>query len=99
MLFVVSTLKVARQVILMSITLAFFVNDNDVSTTVSAAAAGIFAIGISGSAISKGREPESCLNRVFNLKLGSIVQQQHEWMVYTWPLLELKTRPKFCPAS
>ncbi len=29
--------------------------------------------GIAGSAISNGREPRSCLGRVFNIKLGSFV--------------------------
>jgi len=53
----------------------------------------------SGSAISNGREPRSCLGRVFNIKLGSFVSKQLNCMSQTQPLLELKTRPRFCPAS
>jgi hypothetical protein len=30
-----------------------------------------------GSAISNGTEPRSCLGRVFNIKLGSFVLEQH----------------------
>jgi len=31
-----------------------------------------------GSAISNGREPKSCLGRVFNFKLGCFDEQKHE---------------------
>ncbi len=31
-----------------------------------------------GSAISNGREPKSCLGRVFNFKLGCFGEQKHE---------------------
>ncbi len=41
----------------------------------------------------------SHLGRVFNFKLGSFSQQKHVWMAHTEPLLELKTRPWFCPFS
>ncbi len=53
----------------------------------------------SGSAIYNGREPRSCLGRVFNIKLGSFDSKQLICMSQTQPLLELKTRPRFCPAS
>ncbi len=52
-----------------------------------------------GSAISNGREPRSCLGRVFNIKLGSFVSKQLNWVAHTQPLLELKTRPRFRPDS
>jgi hypothetical protein len=52
-----------------------------------------------GSAITNGREPRSCLGRVFNSKLGCIVTLGSKCMVYMQPLLKLKTRPKACPVS
>ncbi len=36
-----------------------------------------------GSAISNGREPRSCLGRVFNIKLGSFVSKQLNCMART----------------
>jgi len=38
---------------------------------------------ISGSAISNGREPRSCLGRVFNIKLGSLVSKQLNCIAHT----------------
>jgi hypothetical protein len=54
----------------------------------------------SGSAITNGREPRSCLGRVFNSKLGCIAATLgSKWMVCMQPLLKLKTRPKARPVS
>jgi hypothetical protein len=50
------------------------------------------------SAISNGREPRSCLGRIFNFKLGCTALL-HNFMARIQPLLELKTRPRFCPVS
>jgi hypothetical protein len=33
---------------------------------------------VPGSTISNGREPKSCLGRVFNFKLGCFAQQKHK---------------------
>jgi hypothetical protein len=52
-----------------------------------------------GSAISIGREPKSCLGRVFNSKLGRIATLGSKCMVSMQPLLKLKTRPRACPVS
>jgi hypothetical protein len=52
-----------------------------------------------GSAITNGREPRSCLGRVFNSKLGCIAILGSKWMVSMQPLLKLKTRPRARPAS
>ncbi len=46
-----------------------------------------------------GREPKSCLSWVFNFELVSFASKQHKWMAWTQALLELKTRPRFCPVS
>jgi hypothetical protein len=54
---------------------------------------------IPGSAITNGREPRSCLGRVFNSKLGCIVTLGSKCMVYMQPLRKLKTRPKAHPVS
>jgi hypothetical protein len=54
----------------------------------------------SGSAITNGREPRSCLGRVFNSKLGCIDTPGSKCMVcMQLPLLKLKTRPKARPVS
>jgi hypothetical protein len=42
-----------------------------------------------GSAISNGREPKSCLGRVFNSKLGRIATLMSKCMVCMQTLLEL----------
>jgi hypothetical protein len=42
-----------------------------------------------------GRKPERCLGRVFIFKLSSFVSKQFKFL----HLLELKTRPRFCPVS
>jgi hypothetical protein len=53
---------------------------------------------LSGSAITNGREPRSCLGRVFNPKLGCIATPGSKCMVcMQQPLLKLKTRPKARP--
>ncbi len=51
------------------------------------------------SAKTNGREPRSCLGRVFNSKLGCIDTLGSKCMVYMHPLLKLKTRPKARPVS
>ncbi len=54
----------------------------------------------SGSAITNGREPRSCLGRVFNSKLGCFATLGSKcMMVCMQPLLKLKTRPKARPVS
>jgi hypothetical protein len=53
----------------------------------------------SGNAITNGREPRSCLGRVFNSKLGYIATLGSKCMLFMQPLLKLKTRPKDCPVS
>jgi hypothetical protein len=53
-----------------------------------------------GSAISNGREPRSCLGRVFNFKLGCFATLGSKCIVLRMqPLLKLKTRPKARPVS
>jgi hypothetical protein len=52
-----------------------------------------------GSAITDGREPRSCLGRVFNSKLGHIAKLGSKCMVCVQPLLKLKTRLRACPVS
>ncbi len=52
-----------------------------------------------GSAISKGREPRSCLGWVFNFKLGRFTWKHHKCAACKWPLLKLKPRPRFRPVS
>jgi hypothetical protein len=49
--------------------------------------------------MSNGREPKSCLGQIFNFKLDRFASEQHRGMTYTWPLSELKTRPRFYPVS
>ncbi len=50
------------------------------------------------SAITNGREPRSCLGRVFNSKLGCIATLGSKCMVcMQQPLLKLKTWPKARP--
>ncbi len=53
----------------------------------------------SGSVITNGREPRSCLGRVFNSKLGPIAILGSKCMVCMQPLLKLKTQPKARPVS
>jgi hypothetical protein len=53
----------------------------------------------SGSTITNGREPRSCLGRVFNSKLGCIGTLGSKCMVYMQPLLKLKTWPRARPIS
>ncbi len=53
-----------------------------------------------GSAITNGREPRSCLGRVFNSKLGRNATLGCKCMVFFMqPLLKLKTLPKARPVS
>ncbi len=53
----------------------------------------------SGSVITNGREPRSCLGRVFNSKLGCIGTLGSKCTVSKQPLLKLKTRPRARPVS
>jgi thioredoxin reductase len=53
----------------------------------------------SGSAITNGRDPRSCLGQVFNCKLGSFIDNTKNVATCNWPLLKLKTWPRFCPVS
>ncbi len=53
----------------------------------------------SGSVTTKGREPRSCLGQVFNCKLGSFIDNNKNLVTCKWPLLKLKTQPRFCPVS
>ncbi len=48
---------------------------------------------------SNGREPKSCLGRVFNFKLGRFAMLAVAWRMQAHPCLELKTRPRFHPLS
>ncbi len=52
-----------------------------------------------GSVTTNGREPRSCLGRVFSSKLGWIATLGSKCMVCMQPLLKLKTLPKACPVS
>ncbi len=53
-----------------------------------------------GSTITNGREPRSCLGRVFNSKFGCFATLGSKcMMVCMQPLLKLKTQPKACPVS
>jgi hypothetical protein len=52
-----------------------------------------------GSTKANGREPKSCLSRVFNFKLGCIVMYTIAQHIQARPSLELKTRPRFRPLS
>jgi len=55
---------------------------------------------VTGSAISNGREPRSCLGLVFNSKLGCFATLGSKYMmVCKQPLLKLKTQPKARPVS
>ncbi len=51
--------------------------------------------GGSGSVKAIGRDPKSCLGRVFNFKLGCFVTCTIAWPIHARPSLELKTRPRF----
>jgi hypothetical protein len=52
-----------------------------------------------GSGKIYGREPKSCLGRVFNVKVGHFASKQHKCIAHMQPLLELKTWPRFCPIN
>ncbi len=52
-----------------------------------------------GSTITNGREPRSFVGRVFNCKLGSFTDNAKNVAACKWPLLKLKTRPRFCRVS
>jgi hypothetical protein len=52
-----------------------------------------------GSMKANGREPKSCFGRVFNFKLTHFVLKQHKCIALMQALLELKTRPWFCPVN
>jgi hypothetical protein len=52
-----------------------------------------------GSLITNEREPRSCLGWVFNFKLGSFYWYHQNFAACKWPLLKLKTQPRFCPVS
>ncbi len=46
-----------------------------------------------------GREPITCLGRVFNYKLGCFVDMYAFIYMDAHPHLELKTQPRFSPVS
>ncbi len=48
-----------------------------------------------GSAKANGRDPKSCLGRVYNFKASCFVY----CIAHMHPLLELKTCPRFCPVN
>jgi hypothetical protein len=52
-----------------------------------------------GSAKANGREPKTCLGRVFNNKLGCFDDAHVPVYVDARPHLYLKTRPMFSPVS
>ncbi len=52
-----------------------------------------------GSMKANGREPKSCLGRVFNFKLGCFVKCTTAWPEQARPSLKLKTWPRFHPHS
>jgi hypothetical protein len=53
-----------------------------------------------GIAVTNGREPKSCLGRVFNSKIGHIAALLSNCLArMQQPLLELKTRPRVRPVS
>ncbi len=47
-----------------------------------------------GSLTSNGREPKSCLDRVFNFKLESFDSYRHKCIVFMQAILELNSRPR-----
>jgi len=53
----------------------------------------------SGSVISNSRLPQSYFVQTFNFRLGRFVSKQWNFMACKQPLLELKTRPSFCPVG
>jgi hypothetical protein len=53
----------------------------------------------SRSAKANGRDPISCLGRVFNFKLDCFVMCAIERHIQAHPSLELKTRARFHPVS
>ncbi len=65
----------------------------------------ILAKGRAGSVITNGREPRSCLDRVFNYKFSSFTDNTKNVASWKWPLLKLKTLHRFvllaevCPWS
>ncbi len=52
-----------------------------------------------GSAITNRWETKSCLGKVFNSKLVNFTDDSKTVAACKWPLLKLKTRPRFCPVS
>ncbi len=54
---------------------------------------------LQGNFISNGRWFKSFLGRIFNFKFERSTYLQHECTTQTQPLLELKTRLRFCPVS
>jgi hypothetical protein len=52
-----------------------------------------------GSVKANGREPISCLGRVFIFKLGCFVMCTIAWPIQVWASLQWKTRPRFRPVS
>jgi hypothetical protein len=52
-----------------------------------------------GSAKANGREPKSCLGRVFNFKLDCFVVYNCMAYIQVLPSLQWKTRPRFRPVS
>ncbi len=61
--------------------------------------ASLFVIVSQGSSKAHGREPKSCLGRVFNIKLGHFAVYALAQHIQVRPSLELKTWPRFCPVS
>jgi hypothetical protein len=53
----------------------------------------------SGRAKANGREPKSCLGRVFNFKLGCFDMWSIAWYRQGRPDLELKTWLRCCPVN
>ncbi len=54
---------------------------------------------VAGSMKANGREPKSCLDQVFNFKIGCFVVCTIAWPIQARPSLEFKTRPRFNPVS
>ncbi len=52
-----------------------------------------------GSAKANGREPETCLGRIFNYKLGCFDDEQVLIYLDARPYLMLKTQSRFSPGS
>jgi hypothetical protein len=52
-----------------------------------------------GSAISIGKEPNSCLGQVFNFKLDSFASYQHKSAEILRSILKWNTRPRVSPVA